>query len=191
MLRAPEVVVVDTGAIRQEYGDAGLGPVVGFIRERAPVARICGPTDGRRRVADRRRGGDRRSTCCRRIWTRASTPWPSCAGRSEALSSGAKAPAARASSGPPRASGSRPEESARTTRESVLASGASPARLAVPAAAIDRGDPLDELARRPARIGGQDDLADPWAPEPIGQRLDQEAVTRLQRGAIERPSTFD
>ena len=47
MLRAPDVVVVDTGAIRQEYGDAGLGPVVSFIRQRAPMARICvRPTAG-------------------------------------------------------------------------------------------------------------------------------------------------
>jgi len=41
VLRRPDVVLVDTGAIRQEYGDAGLGPVVGFIRERAPAARIA------------------------------------------------------------------------------------------------------------------------------------------------------
>ena len=41
MLRRPELVLVDTGAIRQEYGDAGLGPVVAFLRERAPEARIA------------------------------------------------------------------------------------------------------------------------------------------------------
>ncbi|HEV8252793.1 MAG TPA: hypothetical protein VGQ66_05365 [Candidatus Limnocylindria bacterium] len=41
VLREPDLVLVDTGAIRQEYGDAGLGPVVGFIRERAPAARIA------------------------------------------------------------------------------------------------------------------------------------------------------
>ena len=41
VLRRPDVVVVDTGAIREEYGDAGLGPVVTFIRERAPDARIA------------------------------------------------------------------------------------------------------------------------------------------------------
>lgn len=41
MLRAPDVVVVDTGAIRPEYGDAGLGPVVAFVRERAAGARIA------------------------------------------------------------------------------------------------------------------------------------------------------
>ena len=40
-LRQPDLVLVDTGAIRQEYGDAGLGPVVAFIRERAPSARIA------------------------------------------------------------------------------------------------------------------------------------------------------
>jgi hypothetical protein len=47
ILRRPDLVVVDTGAIRQEYGDAGLGPVVGFLRQRAPDARIAvRPTAG-------------------------------------------------------------------------------------------------------------------------------------------------
>lgn len=41
VLRPPDVVVIDTGAIRPEFGDAGLGPVVGFVRERAPGARIA------------------------------------------------------------------------------------------------------------------------------------------------------
>lgn len=41
VLRRPDAVVVDTGAIREEYGDAGLGPVVSFIRERAPETRIA------------------------------------------------------------------------------------------------------------------------------------------------------
>ena len=41
ILRPPDLVVIDTGAIRQEYGDAGLGPVVGFVRVRAPSARIA------------------------------------------------------------------------------------------------------------------------------------------------------
>jgi hypothetical protein len=41
VLRRPDLVLVDTGAIRQEYGDAGLGPVVAFLRERAPAARIA------------------------------------------------------------------------------------------------------------------------------------------------------
>ena len=41
VLRHPELVVIDTSAIRREYGDAGLGPVVGFVRERAPEARIA------------------------------------------------------------------------------------------------------------------------------------------------------
>jgi hypothetical protein len=47
ILRQPDRVVVDTGAIRQEYGDAGLGPVVSFLRHRAPDARIAvRPTAG-------------------------------------------------------------------------------------------------------------------------------------------------
>ena len=39
-LRSPHLVLVDTGAIRAEYGDAGLGPVVEFVRDRAAGARI-------------------------------------------------------------------------------------------------------------------------------------------------------
>ncbi len=47
VLRRPDAVVVDTGAIREEYGDAGLGPVVSFVRERAPGARVAvRPTPG-------------------------------------------------------------------------------------------------------------------------------------------------
>ena len=41
VLRRPDVVVIDTSAIRREFGDAGLGPVVDFVRERAPEARIA------------------------------------------------------------------------------------------------------------------------------------------------------
>jgi hypothetical protein len=40
MLRPPQQVVLDTSAIRPEYGDAGLGPVVAFVHERIPSARI-------------------------------------------------------------------------------------------------------------------------------------------------------
>lgn len=41
VLRPPDLVVIDTGAIRPEFGDAGLGPVVAFVRERAATARIA------------------------------------------------------------------------------------------------------------------------------------------------------
>jgi hypothetical protein len=41
VLRAPELVVVDTGAIRREFGDVGLGPVIRLLRERAPGARVA------------------------------------------------------------------------------------------------------------------------------------------------------
>ena len=41
VLRQPDLVLLDTGAIRQEYGDAGLGPVVAFVHERVPAARIA------------------------------------------------------------------------------------------------------------------------------------------------------
>ena len=40
-LRPPDLVVVDTDAIREEYGDAGLGPVVDFLRRRSPLARVA------------------------------------------------------------------------------------------------------------------------------------------------------
>lgn len=40
-LREPNVVLVDTGAVRAEYGDAGLGPVFDFLRDRAPAARLA------------------------------------------------------------------------------------------------------------------------------------------------------
>jgi hypothetical protein len=47
VLRRPDLVLVDTGAIREEYGDAGLGPVVAFLRDRAPAARLAvRPTPG-------------------------------------------------------------------------------------------------------------------------------------------------
>ncbi|MEO8252327.1 MAG: hypothetical protein ABI578_07625 [Chloroflexota bacterium] len=41
VLRQPDLVLVDTGAIREEFGDAGLGPVVAFLRDRAPMARLA------------------------------------------------------------------------------------------------------------------------------------------------------
>ena len=41
VLRRPDIVVVDTGAIRREYGDAGLGPVVDFLHERASSALVA------------------------------------------------------------------------------------------------------------------------------------------------------
>jgi hypothetical protein len=40
LLRAPSLVLVDTDAVRPEFGDAGLGPVVDWLRHRAPTARL-------------------------------------------------------------------------------------------------------------------------------------------------------
>ena len=40
-LREPQLVLVDTGAVRAEYGDAGLGPVFDFLRRQAPAARLA------------------------------------------------------------------------------------------------------------------------------------------------------
>jgi hypothetical protein len=46
-LRSPDVVLLDTGAIRPEYGDAGLAPVLDVLRERAPSACLAvRPRDG-------------------------------------------------------------------------------------------------------------------------------------------------
>ena len=39
-LRVPDLVVVDTGAVRPEYGDAGLGPIFDLLRRRATGARL-------------------------------------------------------------------------------------------------------------------------------------------------------
>jgi hypothetical protein len=47
MLRAPDTVVVDTAAIRPEYGDSGLAPEIAFLRQHAPAARVAvRPTPG-------------------------------------------------------------------------------------------------------------------------------------------------
>ena len=47
ILRTPQFVVVDTGAVRAEFGDAGLGPVFDFLRHRVPDARLSiRPTPG-------------------------------------------------------------------------------------------------------------------------------------------------
>jgi hypothetical protein len=40
-LREPHAVLVDVGAVRAEYGDAGLGPVFEFLRARVPAARLA------------------------------------------------------------------------------------------------------------------------------------------------------
>lgn len=39
-LRVPDLVVVDTGAVRPEYGDAGLAPIFDLLRRRATGARL-------------------------------------------------------------------------------------------------------------------------------------------------------
>lgn len=58
-LRGPDIVVVDTGAIRPEYGDAGLGPVVDFLRRRSPDARLSvRPTRGVERLVAAEAGPD-------------------------------------------------------------------------------------------------------------------------------------
>jgi hypothetical protein len=50
-LRAPDLVLVDTGAVRPEFGDAGLGPITTFLRERLPDARVAvRPTPGVERL---------------------------------------------------------------------------------------------------------------------------------------------
>jgi hypothetical protein len=47
ILRAPDLALVDTDAIRPEFGDAGLGPITTFLRDRLPSARLAvRPTPG-------------------------------------------------------------------------------------------------------------------------------------------------
>ena len=59
MLREPSMVVIDTGAIRAEYGDAGLGPVVDFLRHRVPQARLAvRPTAGAEQLVAAEAGPD-------------------------------------------------------------------------------------------------------------------------------------
>jgi hypothetical protein len=58
-LRPPSMAVIDTGAIRSEYGDAGLGPVVDFVRRRAPGARLAvRPTAGVEHLVSAEAGQD-------------------------------------------------------------------------------------------------------------------------------------
>ncbi|MGZ8474718.1 MAG: hypothetical protein ACXWWQ_00640 [Candidatus Limnocylindria bacterium] len=40
-LRIPDLIVVDTGAVRPEYGDAGLGPMFDLLRRRATGAALA------------------------------------------------------------------------------------------------------------------------------------------------------
>jgi hypothetical protein len=57
MLRQPDVVVIDTGAIRPEYGDAGLGPVIAFVRERVADGSIAvRPVEGAERLVSAEAG---------------------------------------------------------------------------------------------------------------------------------------
>lgn len=51
MLRVPDLVVLDAAAIRPEFGDAGLGPVIAFLHDRVPEAWIAvRPTPGGERL---------------------------------------------------------------------------------------------------------------------------------------------
>ena len=59
MLRAPDLVLVDTDAVRPEYGDAGLGPIETFLRERLPNARLAvRPAPGVERLVAAEAGPD-------------------------------------------------------------------------------------------------------------------------------------
>ena len=59
MLRAPDLVLVDTGAVRPEYGDAGLGPMATFLRQRLPNARLAvRPTPGVEHLVAAEAGAD-------------------------------------------------------------------------------------------------------------------------------------
>jgi hypothetical protein len=59
MLRAPHLVLVDTAAVRPEYGDAGLGPVFDFVRHRSPATRLAvRPSLGVEHLVVAEAGGD-------------------------------------------------------------------------------------------------------------------------------------
>ena len=56
-LRVPDVVLVDTAAVRAEYGDAGLGPVFDSLRRQAPGARLAvRPAPGTERLVSAEAG---------------------------------------------------------------------------------------------------------------------------------------
>ena len=58
-LRAPELVLVDTSAVRPEYGDAGLGPVFDFLRRRVPAPRLAvRPVEGAEQLVAAEAGAD-------------------------------------------------------------------------------------------------------------------------------------
>jgi hypothetical protein len=58
-LRPPHMVLVDTGAVRAEYGDAGLGPVFDFLRHQLPDARLAvRPSAGSERLVAAEAGAD-------------------------------------------------------------------------------------------------------------------------------------
>jgi hypothetical protein len=58
-LRAPDHVIVDTGAVRAEYGDQGLGPVLDAVRRRAAAARLAvKPAAGAERLVAAEAGTD-------------------------------------------------------------------------------------------------------------------------------------
>ena len=59
ILRAPQLVMVDVGAVRPDYGDAGLGPVFDFLRQRVPAARLSvRPTAGVEHLVAAEAGAD-------------------------------------------------------------------------------------------------------------------------------------
>jgi len=58
-LRAPVLVLVDTAAVRPEYGDAGLGPVFDFLRHRVPASRLAvRPVEGAEQLVAAEAGPD-------------------------------------------------------------------------------------------------------------------------------------
>jgi hypothetical protein len=57
-LRLPTLVLLDTDAIRPEFGDGGLGPVLAWLRQRAPSTRLAvRPALGAERLVASEAGG--------------------------------------------------------------------------------------------------------------------------------------
>ncbi len=187
ILRQPDVVVIDTGAVREEYGDAGLGPVVGFLRDRVPLARLAvrpnagaewlvaaeagpGRADAPRRARGLR-GGDRRLRGLRAHRTGPMRP----GGQQRTDHPPAQVPQVD------RTEGARVGACLRRVTS----------QLGAARRGVDQPDALDQLARRLPRVGGEHDLAGARAAAPVGQALDEQAIPGEQRRGHRAAAHFD
>ncbi len=188
ILRQPDVVLIDTGAVREEYGDAGLGPVVAFLRDRAPLARLAVRPNagaewlvagrGRRGGADapRRarsvRGGDRR---LRGLSPHSTGPDPARAAKPRSDGAPAKVPELNGAEGARVGAGCRRV----------------PQQLDAVRRGIHPADALDQLTRWLPRVCGEHDLAGAWSATAVGQPFDEQAIPGQQRRGHRAAAHFD